>query len=189
MTLGMHVLRSSWADDGPLEALYKSHPYTQRMRTDGLSLLHSGRLGDAEGLRTFLAWHRGQYHSHRGVHTEQIGESAAPPAADPGLKSSGSSSGRGYSKATGRLISVLMHLPSSCVAYAATEKAVNPQMGRMPADGDAQLAQRLQEEFNSSSGARPKRSAASEAKKRLAEVLLPTAQLHLPLTPCNQAKA
>ena len=35
---------------------------------------------------------------------------------------------------------------------------------------DARLAQRLQEEFNSSSGSRPKRSAASEAKKRLAEV-------------------
>ena len=42
--------------------------------------------------------------------------------------------------------------------------------GRMPAEDDARLAQRLQEEFNSSSGSRPKRSAASEAKKRLAEV-------------------
>ena len=41
--------------------------------------------------------------------------------------------------------------------------------GRMPAEDDARLAQRLQEEFDSSSGARPKRSAASEAKKRLAE--------------------
>ena len=41
--------------------------------------------------------------------------------------------------------------------------------GRMPAEDDARLAQRLQEEFNSSSGSRPKRSAASEAKKRLAE--------------------
>ena len=45
------------------------------------------------------------------------------------------------------------------------------QMGRVQAeDSDSRLAQRLQEEFNSSSGARPKRSAASEAKKRLAEV-------------------
>ncbi len=45
------------------------------------------------------------------------------------------------------------------------------QMGRLQAeDSDSRLAQRLQEEFNSSSGARPKRTAASEAKKRLAEV-------------------
>ena len=189
MTLCMHVLRSSYDDDGPLRALYTSYPYTQRMRTDGLSLLHSGRLGDAEGLRTFLAWHRGQCHPHRGVHTEQIGKSAAPPAADPGLKSSSTSSGRGDSKATGRLNPAQVHLPFSGVAYPDIEEAFDAQMGRMPADGDAQLAQRLQEEFNSSSGARPKRSAASEAKKRLAEVLLPPAQLHLSLTPCNQAKA
>ncbi len=46
------------------------------------------------------------------------------------------------------------------------------QMGRMPPEDDAHLAQRLQEEFNSHGGARPRRSAASEAKKRLAEVLL-----------------
>ena len=45
------------------------------------------------------------------------------------------------------------------------------QTGRMPAEDDARLAQRLQEEFNSSNGSRPKRTAASEAKKRLAEVL------------------
>ncbi len=46
------------------------------------------------------------------------------------------------------------------------------QMGRMPPEDDAHLAQRLQEEFNSNGGARPRRSAASEAKKRLAEVIL-----------------
>ena len=70
-----------------------------------------------------------------------------------------------------------------------SEEAFDAQMGRMPADGDAQLAQRLQEEFNSSSGARPKRTAASEAKKRLAEVLTPSAQLPVTLTPFNQAES
>ena len=40
----------------------------------------------------------------------------------------------------------------------------------MPVEDDASIAQRLQDEINSSSGSRPKRTAASEAKKRLAEV-------------------
>lgn len=76
------------------------------------------------------------------------------------------------------LVLMSPQLFTACLeALFSAEQVGGMQMGRMPAEDDALLAQRLQEEFNSSNGARPKRSAASQAKKRLAEVHIAAARV------------